>query len=238
MKVSIVLPTYNEIGNIVPLIKSILAAMPQGAEPEVIVVDDSSPDGTYASVAQTFSDDARVTAILRTANKGLANSLREGLERSTGDFVILMDTDFTHDPAELPRMIHLLNVSEVVVGSRFCPGGSMDDIPHYCFSLIYNWFARIILRTQIQDNLSGFLGLSRTCVNGLALDAIFWGYGDYCFRLLHYAQRSGARILEMPVKYKTRQSGRSKSVFWKLVLSYTKALLKLRLRMFSEQTPP
>jgi dolichol-phosphate mannosyltransferase len=132
-------------------------------------------------------------------------------------------------------MIHLLQVSDLVVGSRFCPGGSMEDVPHYLCSLAYNWFARIVLRTQIQDNLSGFLGLSRACVQKLPYDRIFWGYGDYCFRLLHYAQRRGARVLEMPVQYKTRQKGKSKSVFWKLLLSYTRELVKMRLSLRQER---
>lgn len=227
MKVSVVLPTYNEVGNIVPLVTAILSQV-AGHEAQIIVVDDASPDGTLEAIREEFAGDVRVVPMLRTSNRGLANSIRAGLDRSHGDFVIIMDTDFTHSPEEIPRMLHLLQVADVVIGSRFCPGGSMQDNAHYVCSLAYNWIIRILLRTQIQDNLSGFLGLRRSCIDKLPLDKIFWGYGDYCFRLLHYAQRNNAQMLEMPVKYLTRTKGRSKSVFWKMLVSYTVALACLR----------
>ena len=228
MKASVVLPTYNEADNIVPLVQSVTAHMPAGWDYEILVVDDSSPDGTYETVRRTFASDAHVMPVLRTTDRGLAKSIRTGVEKAGGDYVIIMDTDFNHDPADIPRMLHLAQVCDVVVGSRFCPGGSMPDVWHYCLSLLYNWFIRVVLRTQIQDNLSGYLAAKKTSLEELPYDQIFFGYGDYCFRLLHYAQRSGLQILEMPVRYKQRQKGESKSVFWRLFLSYTRALLKLR----------
>jgi len=228
LKASIILPTYNESGNIVDLIRAIVGIMPGGFDYEIIVVDDNSPDRTHQLVRDTFSGEARVLAVLRTADRGLAKSIRAGLERSSGDFVIVMDTDFTHNPREIPRMLHLSQVANVVVGSRFAPGGSMEDVPHYLCSLAYNWLIRLVLRTQIQDNLSGFLALDRTALERLPADAIFFGYGDYCFRLLHYAQRARLTVLEMPVQYQARTKGQSKSVFWKLLFSYTRALVEVR----------
>src|SRR5690349_17724425 len=143
MKASVILPTYNESGNIVELVRSILAVMPSEYEAEIIVVDDNSPDKTHQLVRDTFASDPRVVPILRTADRGLAKSIRAGLERSTGDYAVVMDTDFTHNPREIPRMLHLVRVANVVVGSRFAPGGSMEDVPHYLCSLVYNWFIRV-----------------------------------------------------------------------------------------------
>jgi dolichol-phosphate mannosyltransferase len=238
MKASVILPTYNESGNIVDLVRAILAVMPSEYEAEIIVVDDNSPDKTHQLVRDTFAGEARVVPILRTTDRGLAKSIRAGLERSTGDYAIVMDTDFTHDPREIPRMLHLVRVANVVVGSRFAPGGSMEDVPHYLCSLVYNWFIRGYLRTQIQDNLSGFLALDRVALAKLPADPIFFGYGDYCFRLLHYAQRAGLSVLEMPVQYQTRTKGQSKSVFWKLLISYTRSLVEVRNAIRRQRNKP
>jgi len=212
----------------VELVSSCMGQVPQGLGWEVVVVDDNSPDRTFEIATEAFREQPSVILVLRTQDRGLANSIRTGVERSSGDVLIFMDTDFTHDPAEIPKMLHILEQCDVVIGSRFCAGGSMEDLPHYFMSLFYNWFLRVILRTQIQDNLSGFLAIKRRRLEQLPLEAIFFGYGDYCFRLLHHAQRGGFRLLEVPVQYKTRQKGRSKSVFWKLFFSYTYELVRLK----------
>ncbi len=234
MKISVVLPTYNEAGNIVELIKAIVEQVSPHYEYEILVVDDNSPDGTLEIVRKEFGDHPGITPILRTSDRGLAKSIRAGLEQAQGERVVIMDTDFTHAPADLPRMLHLSMVFDVIVGSRFSAGGAMPDVAHYMFSLIYNWLIRIVLRTQIQDNLSGYLVLNRPVIESLPFDQIFFGYGDYCFRLLHYAQKRGFTILEMPVIYQIRNKGASKSVFWKLLFSYSRALLRLRLKSHSE----
>jgi dolichol-phosphate mannosyltransferase len=178
-----------------------------------------------------------VRPILRTADRGLAKSIRTGVEKSSGSLIVVMDTDFTHNPELLPLMVHIGQAFDVVVGSRFSAGGGMGDVRHYLASMAYNWMLRLILRTQIQDSLSGFFAIRRSTLERLPYDAIFFGYGDYFFRLLFFAQRSGASIIEMPVVYDTRRKGNSKSVFWKLFLSYTAALLRLRFRGATYRQP-
>ncbi|MCU0612194.1 MAG: glycosyltransferase [Candidatus Eisenbacteria bacterium] len=228
MKASVVLPTYNEASNIVNLIRSIIGNLPADWEHEIIVVDDNSPDGTCQAVKEAFGENPAVSTILRTEDRGLAKSIRAGIERATGDQILVMDTDFTHDPLEIPKMLHVSKVYDIVSGSRFCPGGKMGSYRHYLCSLVYNWFVRWTLRTQIQDNLGGFFTMSRQCLLSLPFDRIFFGYGDYYFRLLHYAQRRGMSIIETPSFYHTRQKGNSKSQFWKLFFNYTAALFRLK----------
>ena len=229
MTVSIILPTYNEAENIVPLIERLKSKIPSAVPYEIIVVDDNSPDGTFAVLLEAYSDPF-VIPVLRTRDRGLAKSIRAGIERSTGSHILVMDTDFTHSPDVLPQMLHLAQVYDLVVGSRFCSGGGMADVPHYLASMAFNWMLRIVLRTQVQDSLSGFFAIKRSSLSSLPLDAIFCGYGDYFFRLLFYAQRNGSSIIEMPVVYDDRSKGQSKSVFWRLLFSYTAALLRLRLK--------
>ena len=229
MIVSVILPTYNEAGNIVPLVKAILENMPTDAEPEIFVVDDNSPDGTYRLVCEAFKYDERVVPVLRTTDRGFAKSIRAGIERSSGERLIVMDTDFTHNPAEIPRLLHVGKIYDLVSGSRFCPGGRMQDINHYLASLAFNWVLRVLLRTQVQDNLGGYFTIHRNALEGLPFDVIFQGYGEYYFRLLYFLQRRGRTIVEIPAAYLTRTAGRSKSRFFKMLFSYSWNTVTLRL---------
>lgn len=228
MRVSVILPTYNEAGNIVELVRRIQDSIPAEWEPEILVVDDNSPDQTFQLVRQTFDGDARVIPVLRTTDRGFAKSIRAGIERATGEQVLVMDTDFTHDPVEIPRLLHVGRVYDIVSGSRFCSGGNMQDTKHYLASLVYNWFARLILRTQVQDNLGGYFTMRREKLFSLPLDRIFFGYGDYFFRLLHYAQQQRMSIVEIPALYMVRKKGASKSRFVRMLFAYTRAMLKLK----------
>jgi dolichol-phosphate mannosyltransferase len=227
-KVSIVLPTYNESGNIVDLVIKIAENIPTDWEYEIVVVDDASPDDTYNVVSSAFRDDPRVIPILRTTDRGFAKSIQTGIERATGDQIMIMDSDFTHDPVEIPNLLHVSAVYDIVIGSRFCPGGRMQDTAHYLASMIFNWFVRVVIRTQIQDNLGGYFTMKTAMIKRLPFEQIFFGYGDYFFRLLHYSQRQHMSIVEIPAQYMARRSGNSKSRFWKMLWSYTLATFYLR----------
>ena len=229
MKLSVILPTYDESGNIVRLIETILRVVPDNWDCEIVVVDDDSPDGTYELVTRTFKDNPAVVALKRTADRGLAYSIRAGLEIATGDQFIVMGTDFTHDPVEIPKMLHLTEYFDIVSGSRFCAGGSMSSTRHYVASFSYNLILRVILRTQIQDNLGGYFTIKRKYLEGLPFDTIFYGYGDYFFRLLHYAQKKGLSIIEIPAHYHRREAGKSKSNFFRLLFSYSLAVIRFKL---------
>jgi dolichol-phosphate mannosyltransferase len=227
MKVSVVLPTYNEAENIVALVKDVHTHIPLEWEREIIVVDDNSPDGTLETAREAFKENTDVVLILRTEDRGLAKSLRAGLERATGDRVIAMGADFTHGPSDIPKMLQVSGAYDIVVGSRFCAGGNMHSTVHYIASLYYNRMIRVFLRTQVQDNLGGYFVMSREKLNQLPFDRIFYGYGDFFFRLLYHAQKRGFTIVEVPAFYNARRAGRSKSNFGKLLLSYTIAVLRL-----------
>ena len=227
MKVSVVLPTYNEAGNIVSLVEKILSVMPTGIQPEVIVVDDESPDNTYKIARQKFELVREVRIFRRTDDRGLAKSIRYGIEQATGDYVIVMDTDFTHDPAEIPRMIQVGEIYDIVSGSRFCAGGNMEEKAHYIASFIYNLILRIIIRTQVQDNLGGFFLIKRKNLKLLPFEKIFYGYGDYYFRMIYYAEKKNYSIIEIPTFYANRRKGKSKSNFIKLLFTYSCSAFRL-----------
>lgn len=230
--VSIVLPTYNERENICDLIDAIDQALqPSGLAWEVLVVDDSSPDGTADAVRRRYDLAGPVKLHVRSSDKGLAKSIRYGLEQAAGRTLVVMDTDFNHDPAMIPQMVDLLRYYELVIGSRFVMRGGMEDAARYRMSLLYNVFIRSLFHTQIQDNLSGFFAVRRETLFQLQpkFDRIFYGYGDYFIRLLLLAWRSNWKILEVPVFYILRRHGESKTGFWDIFRDYTLAVLKLRL---------
>ncbi len=235
--VSIILPTYNERDNICDLIAAIDQALtPSGLAWEVLVVDDSSPDGTAAAVRERYVLDGKgaagpVKLHVRSSDKGLAKAIRYGLEQAAGRTLVVMDTDFNHDPALIPQMVDLLRYYELVIGSRFVMRGGMEDTARYRMSLLYNVFIRLLFHTQIQDNLSGFFAVRRETLFQLQpkFDRIFYGYGDYFIRLLLLAWRSDWKILEVPVFYILRRHGESKTGFWDVFRDYTLAVLKLRL---------
>ena len=231
--VGIVLPTYNEEGNITKLIEKLLRVLSEDYSLEVVVVDDDSTDETRATVAASFMEDPRVRLIHRTVHPGLAASIRTGIDSISAHRVVVMDSDLTHDPMELPRMLHVAQVFDLVSGSRFCEGGSMASRRHYIASLAYNWLLRVILRTQIQDNLGGFWIMKRSQLMKLPLDQIFLGYGDYFFRLLRYAELASFSIVELPAVYGPREYGESKSRFMPMLLSYSSAAITLRRQLRS-----
>jgi dolichol-phosphate mannosyltransferase len=230
MLVSVILPTYRERDNIVDLIDAIEANL-QGFETEILIVDDNSPDGTADVVRQQMQQRPAcpLQLFVRTQERGLATAIKFGLRQARGDVVVIMDTDFNHDPKMIPQMVKFLEYYDVIIGSRFVMGGGMEDHARYVYSFLYNFFVRLTLGTQVQDNLSGFFAMSRAKLMSLDLDQIFRGYGEYFIRLLYVSWHKRYRLLEVPVFYVLRRHGTSKSQFFKMLRDYTSCVLSLRL---------
>lgn len=230
MKISVILPTYNEAGNILELVSAVEERLCSEAfDFELVVVDDNSPDGTAAIVANRYQNSPFVRLLVRHGERGLASAIKHGILSSSGDIIVVMDTDFNHDPKMIPQMVKFLEYYDIVIGSRFTMGGGMEDVRRYIMSFLYNAFIRVVLRTQVQDNLSGFFSIRREALLKMDLDAVFRGYGEYFIRLLFAAWRLGFTMLEVPVFYQRRRHGDSKSRFLNMFINYTIAVLKLRL---------
>ena len=234
MKTSIILPTYNEKDNIVELIQVILTTLePLDLDFDIVVVDDNSPDGTAEAVQQNFNNDERIKLLVRTQERGLATAIRFGIDHSTSDILVFMDTDFNHDPAIIPQMIKFLEYYDIIIGSRFVMAGGMEDRFRQYSSRIYNYGIRILFGTPIHDNLSGFFSIYRNKLTALDLDQVYYGYGDYFIRLLMVAHRRGYRMLEIPVFYRLRMHGHSKTQFVQILTQYTRAILSLRIKLWT-----
>lgn len=222
--VSIILPTYNEKGNIIQLIQAIQSEL-KSINYEIIVVDDNSPDDTYNVVKEANLNHTR--AILRTIDKGFAKSIRCGIENSSGSRIIIMDSDFNHQPKYLPFMIQSLDFYQCVTASRFVYGGSMENKLRHILSHLFNLFVRVMTGTQITDSLYGYLAIRKEIFENIKFDEVFWGYGDYCIRLMYFFQKNKNDILQYPAINGKRLSGDGNSNFFKVFKLYFKAVIKL-----------
>ena len=226
--VSVILPTFQECENIVPLVRELRQEFNRiGARYEILVVDDRSPDGTAKTARAAFADDNGVVIVERLANPGLALSIREGIEKSHGSVILVMDTDFNHQPKDAVLISEVAKLVDLGIGSRFIFGGGMPNRLRYFLSYLYNLFMRISLGTRMDDNLSGLFAIRRAALFKLYVDMIFWGYGDYFFRLLLLSQREGMTHVQVPVFYGERAAGGSKTRFMSIFMRYTREVVRL-----------
>ncbi len=211
-RVSIVLPTFNEAGNIEPLIDRTLQALgdyPGGVE--VVVVDDNSPDGTWRLVAARAAGDRRVRLIHRTTEKGLTSAIQRGIRQARGQYIGWMDCDLSMPPEMWPALADALAAGAgVAVGSRYVPGGG--DVAHSLtgrsFSRLINWWAGLFLDGSIKDYTSGFILARRQVFDRIELRG---DYGEYCIDLLYRARRAGFTVRELPYLCVPREAGESKT---------------------------
>jgi dolichol-phosphate mannosyltransferase len=235
---TIVLPTFNERETIVSVLDDLLALTDDiGVPLELLVVDDSSPDGTAQAVIDRFGPCPGVRVHARS-DRGLASAVRDGIDVAKHDGILLMDTDGNHDPRTVPALVRALANADLSVGSRFVPGGGM---PHsrsrQLLSRLFNAWACTLLRLPVHDCLSGFLCFRRRVLESLDTDEIFTGYGDYAIRLLHAVDRHGGVIVEIPAAYGPRRGGESKTRFVAIFARYFASVMRLWRHERAESTP-
>jgi len=230
-ELSIVAPTFNEVGNIEALVDR-LAATLQGIAWEVLFVDDDSPDGTSARVQEVGRRMPNVRCLKRVGRRGLASACIEGFAATSGPFIAVMDADLQHDEALLPRMLEILRAGEVelVVASRFAAGAGLGE--HSAFRRLIsrggNWAARTILGVPLSDPMSGFFMLRRDLLARSTVGRIS-GRGFKILLDLVASTRPPAKLSELPFTFRPRNAGTSKfnaAIGWE----FLRAMLKQRLR--------
>jgi dolichol-phosphate mannosyltransferase len=227
--ISVILPTYNERENVVRLVGAIGAELvAHNYQYEILVVDDNSPDGTAQAVRDL--GDPHVRAIVRTEDRGFAKSIRCGLENARGDILVIMDSDGNHQPRYLPIMVEALQFFDCVSGSRFVYGGRMQSRKRHLLSWAFNIFTRVMTNGQITDSLYGFVAIHRRVLERVDYDAVFWGYGDYCIRLMYYLQHNGASVLQIPVVNGERLGGEGNDKFVRTFWQYFREVIALSAR--------
>lgn len=210
----VVIPTYNERDNLEPIVSAVLAALPQAS---VLIVDDSSPDGTGQLADTLAAGQERVSVLHRPAKQGLGVAYRDAfrwvLDRPDVRAVVQMDADFSHDPADLPRLLApLMADSDLVLGTRYMPGGRTVGWPWYrkLISRGGTLFARTVLLLPYRDLTGGFKAWRRELIDAIRLrETAGSGYG-FQIETTWWAHRRGARITQVPIVFRERVVGASK----------------------------
>jgi dolichol-phosphate mannosyltransferase len=229
-RVSIVLATYNERENILDTISSIFEHVKDPVE--VIVVDDDSSDMTWKLVEE--HKDPRVKLIRRVDTRGLASAFNRGIIESRGEIVGWMDADMCMPPSLLPAMIKKLDEYDIVVGSRYAPGG-IDDraLLRVASSKLINGLATKVLGFGIKDYDSGFVVLKRSVFDKVSI--IPTGYGAYFMEFIYTCRKKGLTVYEIPYVFRDRAKGVSKSApsilkFFRTGMQYVSRIFTARLR--------
>ncbi len=212
MAPGVVIPTYNESDNIPNLVGQILT-LPISAH--VIVVDDNSPDGTGRLVDSMAAQEPRVHGVHRPAKLGLGTAHIAGMRQAFAlnlDPIVTMDADFSHHPRYIPNLIDGLGQFDVMIGSRYVPGGGTRffSLQRQVLSHGANMFARLMLSLKATDCTAGFRAYRRAVLESLDLDGIFSNGYSFLIELLFLCQRRGWRIGEVPIIYEDRRAGKSK----------------------------
>jgi dolichol-phosphate mannosyltransferase len=212
----LILPTYNEAENIEPLVRAVLPQLEStGREHTVLIVDDSSPDGT-GRIADRLAEELEPVRVLhRTAKLGLGRAYLAGFEVAlTGgaELVLEMDSDFSHDPADLPRLIAAADAADLVLGSRYVPGGGVENWGKLRRALSRggSWYARRVLGVPVRDLTGGFKCFNRRVLESIDLDGVHAdGYG-FQIELTFRAVEAGFTVAEVPILFRERREGASK----------------------------
>ena len=212
----LILPTYNEAENIAPLVR---AALPQlestGLEHTVLIVDDNSPDGTGEIADGLAAETERVRVLHRPHKEGLGRAYLAGFEVALAggaELILEMDSDFSHDPADLPRLIAATGAADLVLGSRYVPGGGVLDwgIVRRALSRGGSAYARLLLGVPVRDLTGGFKCFHRRVLETIDLKGVHAdGYG-FQIELTYRAVRAGFTVTEVPITFRERRVGRSK----------------------------
>ncbi len=212
MRTLIVIPTYNERENIASLVDDVLRAAP-GAD--ILVIDDHSPDGTGALVDEIGARHPQVRALHRPGKLGLGTAYVLGFHSAIEqgyDLVFEMDADYSHDPRYLPTFLQMAQTADLVIGSRYIPGG---DTPNWSALRKFisgggNIFARTVLRIPVKDCTSGYRCYRTSALRSLNLDAIrAQGYA-FQVEMAYNFWRSGYQVREVPIVFVDRRVGKSK----------------------------
>jgi dolichol-phosphate mannosyltransferase len=212
-EILIVVPTYNEIESLEAILGRLRQSVPHA---DVLIVDDSSPDGTGQLADRIAAADPAVSVLHRVEKDGLGRAYLAGFAAALAAgyaYVVEIDADGSHDPAELPAMLQLAESgADLVLGSRWVPGGSVVNWPwlRQVISRSGNTYARTVLRSKIHDITSGFRVYRATALDSLALGDV--SSQGYCFQveLAWLLERGGHNIEEHPIAFVERATGRSK----------------------------
>jgi dolichol-phosphate mannosyltransferase len=212
----LILPTYNEADNLEELVRAVLLRLEGTGLPyTILVVDDGSPDGTGEIADRLAAELPPVRVLHRARKQGLGRAYLAGFEIALGagaDLMMEMDADFSHDPRDVPRLIAAAGAADLVLGSRYVPGGGVENwgLRRRLLSRGGCAYARVLLRVPVRDLTGGFKCFNRRVLEAIDLaDVRADGYA-FQIELTYRAVRAGFRVAEVPILFRERRDGASK----------------------------
>lgn len=208
----VIVPTYEEAENVIPLCRQVLAAR---SGLEMLVVDDASPDGTGDRVAALARDEARLHLLRRPRKLGLGSAYQSGFRYALDggyDLALTMDGDFSHHPRYLPSMLEAAEEADLVVGSRYVPGGGISNWSprRRLLSRFANFYTRTLLRLPTRDCTAGFRCYRRQVLEQVEVFAIRTSGYSFLEEMIWRVHHAGFRIREIPIIFESRRHGNSK----------------------------
>tara|TARA_B100000767_G_C19725685_1_gene519371 strand:+ start:194 stop:883 length:690 start_codon:yes stop_codon:yes gene_type:complete len=225
---SIILPSFKEEKNLNLLIDKIFSISKKF---EIIIIDDFSNDGTLEMLKNKKKLFKNIKYLIRYKNKSLGRSIYEGILLTSKKNIIVMDCDFNHNPKDILKLINNFKKKKLdfISGSRFKNVNLKNLKTRFIFSFFYCLILSKFLGFKSTDSLSGFFIIKKNILQKINLRKIFYGYGDYFFRLIYYINKKSYKLDEIQIKYGNRIHGFSKTSFLEIFLKYTKEAIKLKI---------
>ena len=212
MKALLIIPTYNEIANIKNIIT---ASLSQSPDLYILVIDDNSPDGTAKAVKELMENEPHINLIERPKKMGLGSAYVQGFKyalKNDYDYILEMDADFSHNPADIPRLLEAARKYDLVIGSRYCQGVNIINWPFRRLLISYfaSKYVRIITGMPVKDPTSGFKCFRRRVLEAINLDSILSDGYAFQIEMNFRAWVKGFTIYEIPIIFTERKDGVSK----------------------------
>jgi len=215
-KITVVIPTYNEAQNLPAMTKALFALTLHNLR--LLIVDYDSPDGTGRIADELAAQETRIAVIHRTGKGGLGTAYVAGMARAIdegADYVVQMDADFSHSPTYIPQMLGVILATgaDVVIGSRYVPGGSLDERWEWNRRLLSWWanlYSRAILGLRIRDMTAGFKMWRRAALETIGLETIRSNGYSFQVEMAYLCEQLGFYLIEIPIHFEDRRIGQSK----------------------------
>jgi dolichol-phosphate mannosyltransferase len=238
----LILPTYNEAENLRGILDACASHL-DSAVPEdwrILVVDDNSPDGTGRIADEAAARDDRIEVCHRRNKEGLGRAYVEGFRIALAggaERVLQMDSDFSHDPADLPRLLAAAEGADVALGSRYTSGGAIRDwgLIRRILSRGGCWYARLVLGVEVSDLTGGFKCLNRRTLELIDLDSVKAQGYVFQIEMTYRAVLEGLTVIEVPIVFRDRKAGSSK-MSGRIALEAMASVIRLRRRAEAESS--
>ncbi len=208
-----ILPTFNEAGNIEPMVEALRPKL--GDRDRILIVDDDSPDGTGRIADRLAEADPVVEVLHRSEKQGIGPAYLAGFERALAGgagLIVQMDADFSHDPAYLPRLLAASELADLVIGSRYVPGGGITEWgrARRLLSLGGSLYARTLLGVPVRDLTGGFKCFRREVLETIDLERVAASGYSFQVEMTYRVLEAGFEVVEVPITFRERQTGDSK----------------------------